>query len=58
MNTSTLIRATTLPNDQFWSPERQTCPDTRSAEGRTPQSEADRVFEARLQWFLALSRAA
>jgi hypothetical protein len=49
MNAATLTH--TAADDQDRPAQRETCHQHRD-------QEADRVFEARLQWFLAVSRAA
>lgn len=45
-----------VQNDR--SPDRPTTREVCPPDHQIRQSEADREFEARLQWFLALSRAA
>jgi hypothetical protein len=49
---------TTEPNGPsgIWQLPREVCPSASEDKGR--KQEADRLFEARLQWFLSVSRAA
>ena len=56
MNALTLTRPAAQSNDT--SPAQQPRPEDCTAGRQTGQSEADRVFEARLRWFLAVSRNA
>ena len=56
MNALALTRPAAQSNDT--SPAQQPRPEDCTAGRQTGQSEADRVFEARLRWFLAVSRNA
>ncbi len=60
MTASTLTGSATRPNAPSPGSDRpvprETCPAAPGRQSRP--SEADRVFEARLRWFLAVSRAA
>ena len=56
MNALTLTRPAAQSNDT--PPARQPRPEDCTAGRQTGPSEADRVFEARVRWFLEVSRNA
>ena len=56
MNALTLTRPAAQSKDT--PPAQQPRPEDFTAGRRTGQSEADRLFEARLRWFLEVSRNA
>ena len=56
MNALTLTHTAAEPNPPVRQTPREVCQAVPADQRR--KQEADRLFEARLQWFLALSRAA